>query len=171
MKESDHAPLLEAITAVVRETKLKILICPEDKTQMAIGKEQLFDKLPADVKPRVVWRPDFWLTDEALSTYVRSAGLFGHEMHSPIMCIGNGVPAIVCRWGEQTSKGYMWHDIGLGDWLFDMDSEDEKKKVAVAVLALAKDPAAAKAKAANAREFVLQKQAETMAVVKKHLSV
>ena len=171
MKESDHAPLLEAITTVVRETKLKILICPEDKTQMAIGKEQLFDKLPADVKPRGVWRPDFWLTDEALSTYVRSAGLFGHEMHSPIMCIGNGVPAIVCRWGEQTSKGYMWRDIGLGDWLFDMDSEDEKKKVATAVLALAKDPAAAKAKAAKAREFVLKKQAETMAVVKKHLPV
>ena len=171
MKEADHAPLLEAITAVVRETKHKILICPEDKTQMAIGKEQLFDKLPADVKPRVVWRPNFWLTDEALSTYVRSAGLFGHEMHSPIMCIGNGIPAIVCRWAEQTSKGTMWRDIGLGEWLFDMDSEDEKKKVAAAVLALAKDPAAAKAKAAKAREFVHKKQAETMAVVKKHLPV
>ena len=171
LKESDHAPLLEAIIAVVRETKLKILICPEDKTQMAVGKEQLYDKLPADVQPRVVWRPNFWLTDEALSTYRRSAGLFGHEMHSPIMCIGNGIPAIVCRWAEQTSKGYMWRDIGLGDWLFDMDSEDEKKKVAAAVLALAKNPLAAKTKALKAREFVLKKQAETMAVVKKHLPV
>ena len=171
LKESDHAPLLEAIIAVVRETKLKILICPEDKTQMAVGKEQLYDKLPADVQPRVVWRPNFWLTDEALSTYRRSAGLFGHEMHSPIMCIGNGIPAIVCRWAEQTSKGYMWRDIGLGDWLFDMDSEDEKKKVAAAVLALATNPLAAKTKALNAREFVLKKQAETMAVVKKHLPV
>lgn len=171
LKESDHAPLLEAIIAVVRETKLKILICPEDKTQMAVGKEQLYDKLPADVKLRVVWRPNFWLTDEALSTYVRSAGMFGHEMHSPIMCIGNGVPAIVCRWAEQTSKGYMWRDIGLGDWLFDMDSEDEKKNVAAAVLALAKNPVGAKSKALKAREVVLKKQAETMAVVKKHLKV
>ena len=169
MKVSDHAPLLEAIIAVVRETKLRILICPEDKTQMAIGKEQLYDRLPLDVKPRVVWRPNFWLTDEALSTYRRSAGLFGHEMHSPIMCIGNGIPAIVCRWAEQTSKGIMWRDIGLGDWLFDMDSQDEKKQVAAAVLAMARDPAAAKAKAAKAREFVQQRQRETMAVLRKEL--
>jgi len=103
MKVADHAPLLEAINAVVRETKMKILLCPEDKTQMTVNKEQLYDHLPADVKPRVVWREKFWLTDEALSTYVRSAGLFGHEQHSPIMCIGAGIPAIVCRWAVLTT--------------------------------------------------------------------
>ena len=71
--------------------------------------------LPDDVKDRVVWRKDFWLTDEALSVYVRSAGLLGSEMHFPIMAVGNGIPAIVCRFEEQTSKGIMWRDIGLGD--------------------------------------------------------
>ena len=125
MKEHDHAPLREAIVAVVRETPMKVLVCPEDASQMEIGKEMLVDKLPDDVKAQVVWRENYWLTDEALSTYVRSAGLFGAEMHSPIMCIGNGMPAIVCRWEEQTSKGFMWRDIGLGEWLFDMDDEEE----------------------------------------------
>ena len=72
---------------------MKVLVCPEDATQMAIGKEMLVDPLPEDVKAKVVWRDNYWLTDEALSTYVRSAGLFGMEMHSPIMCIGNGIPA------------------------------------------------------------------------------
>ena len=165
MKVADHAPLLEAINAVVRETKMKILLCPEDKTQMTVNKEQLYDHLPADVKPRVVWREKFWLTDEALSTYVRSAGLFGHEQHSPIMCIGAGIPAIVCRWAEQTTKGDMWRTIGLGDWLFNMDVEADKKKVAPAVLALAKDPAAARAKAEKARAVVERDQRDTMAVV------
>src|SRR5206468_149699 len=153
MKEHDHAPLRDAITAVVRQTPLKVLVCPEDMTQMAIGKELLVDKLPADVRPRVVWREKYWLTDEALSTYIRSAGLFGLEMHSPIMCIGNGIPAIVCRFAEQTSKGFMWRDIGLGDWLFDMDEDADVAKVVPAVLALARDPAAAREKAARAREF------------------
>jgi hypothetical protein len=125
----------------------------------------LYDKLPEDVKAKAVWRPDYWLTGEALSTYVRSAGLFGAEMHSPIMCIGNGVPAIVCRWAEQTSKGFMWRDIGLNEWLFDLDKEDELKRVVPAVLAVAKDPAAAKEKAAKAREFVLKRQKETMEIV------
>ena len=165
MKVADHAPLLEAINAVVRETKMKILLCPEDKTQMTVNKEQLYDHLPADVKPRVVWREKFWLTDEALSTYVRSAGLFGHEQHSPIMCIGAGIPAIVCRWAEQTTKGDMWRTIGLGDWLFNMDVEADKKKVAPAVLAMAKDPAAARAKAEKARAVVERYQRDTMAVV------
>ncbi|MEX0819126.1 MAG: hypothetical protein WD070_06025 [Pirellulaceae bacterium] len=35
--------------------------------------------------PHAAWRPDYWLTGKAISTYVRSAGLFGNEMHSPIM--------------------------------------------------------------------------------------
>ena len=169
MKEHDLAPLRQAIVGVLRQTSLKVLICPEDQTQMAVGKEMLFDKLPDDVKARAVWRPHYWLTGEALSTYVRSAGLFGAEMHSPVMCIGNGIPAIVCRWAEQTSKGIMWRDIGLGEWLFDLDKEDELQKVVPAVLAMAKDPAAAKAKAAYAREFVQQRQAAMAAMLEKSL--
>lgn len=168
MKEHDHRALRKAIVAVVRETPLKVLLCPEDMTQMAVGKEMFWDKLPDDVKNRVVWREQFWLTDEALSTYVRSAGLFGSEMHSPIMAVGNGIPAIVCRFEEQTSKGIMWRDVGLDEWLFDLD-EDDHTGIVPAVLAMAKEPAAAKAKVAKARAFVEQRQRETMAVVKKHL--
>jgi polysaccharide pyruvyl transferase WcaK-like protein len=169
MKEHDHRALREAIVAVVRQTDLKVLLCPEDMTQMAVGQELFFDKLPTDVRSRVVWRDKFWLTDEALSTYVRSAGLFGSEMHSPIMALGNGIPAIVCRFAEQTSKGLMWRDIGLGDWLFDLDREEEHAGIVPAVLALARDPGAAKAKAVKARGFVEQRQRETMAVVKQQL--
>ena len=160
MKEHDHAPLRDAITVVIRETDMKVLLCPEDQSQMAVGKEMLLDKLPEDVKAKVVWREKYWLTDEALSTYVRSAGLFGLEMHSPIMCIGNGVPAIVCRFEEQTSKGFMWRDIGLGDWLFDMDQKDDVNRLAPTVLAMAKDPAAARAIAEEARAKVQKLQRE-----------
>jgi polysaccharide pyruvyl transferase WcaK-like protein len=158
MKEHDHAPLRDAIVAVARQTDMRLLVCPEDSSQMEIGKEMLVDKLPDDVRSKVVWRETYWLTDEALSTYVRSAGLFGNEMHSPIMCIGNGIPAIVCRWAEQTSKGIMWQDIGLGEWLFDFDNEEAIRGLVPAVLALAKDPAAAKLKALKARALVHEKQ-------------
>ncbi|MCB1207749.1 MAG: polysaccharide pyruvyl transferase family protein, partial [Verrucomicrobiales bacterium] len=80
MKEHDHAQLRQGIIEVVRQTDLKVLVCPEDQTQMAIGKEMLFDPLPDDVKAKVVWRSNYWLTGEAVSVYVRSAGLFGNEM-------------------------------------------------------------------------------------------
>ena len=170
MKEHDHAPLRQAIVEVIRSTDHKVLICPEDQTQMAVGKELLYDKLPDDVKSRAVWRPNYWLTGEAVSTYRNSAGLFGNEMHSPIMCIGNGIPAIVCRWAEQTSKGYMWRDIGLGDWLFNLDDEAEVAKVVPTVLAMAKDPAGSKAKAEKARAYVEKRQRETMGVLKAELA-
>lgn len=170
LKEHDHAALREAIVAVVRETPLKVLLCPEDMTQMAVGKELFWDKLPDDVRSRVVWRDKFWLTNVALSTYVKSAGLFGSEMHSPIMAVGNGIPAIVCRFEEQTSKGTMWRDIGLGDWLFDLDQAADHKKIVPAVLAMAKDPGAAKAKAAEARRTIERHQRETMAVLNTTLS-
>ncbi|GAB4033774.1 polysaccharide pyruvyl transferase family protein [Spirosoma jeollabukense] len=169
MKEHDNAPIREAIIAVVRQTPMKVLLVPENETQVRIGKEMLYDPLPDDVKAKIVWRDHYWLTDEAISTYVRSAGLFGLEMHSPIMCIANDIPAIVCRFDEQTSKGYMWRDIGLGDWLFDMDTPSDVARIVPAVLAMAKDPKTAKRNVAKAKKFVEQRQRETMNVVKKNL--
>jgi polysaccharide pyruvyl transferase WcaK-like protein len=167
MKEHDHAPLRQAILDVIRETDLKILICPEDRTQMAIGKEQLLDRLPSDLLPRVVWRPDYWLTAEALSTYSMSAGLFGHEMHSPIMCVGNGIPAIVGRWSEQTSKGFMWQDIGLGEWLFDLDNAEDVARMPKTVLEMATHLPESRAKAARAQAFVQERQRATMSILER----
>lgn len=169
MKEHDHRPLREAITRIVRETEMKVLLCPEDSSHMELGREMLLEKLPADVVKRVAWRKDYWLTDEARSVYARSAGLFGNEMHSPIMCIGMGVPAIVCRWAEQTTKGTMWRDIGLADWVFDFDVEAEVARMPEAAVQMAKDPAAAKAKAEQARAFVVKRQAETMQTLRASL--
>ena len=138
---------------------------------MAIGKEMLLDPLPEDVKPRVVWRDNYWLTDEALSTYTRSAGLFGNEMHSPIMAVGNGVPAIVCRFAEQTSKGFMWRDIGLSDWLFDHDQPDEIARLVPTVLELAQNHEAALQYTRKALAFVLERQQQTMATLRQCLSL
>lgn len=169
MKEHDLKPYLDAIIQVVRNTNYKVLICPEDVTQVALGKEMLYDPLPADVKKDVVWHDRFWLTDEALSVYVRSAGLFGLEQHSPIMCIGNGIPALVGRFEEQSSKGYMWYNIGLGDWFFDSDNKEQMDRLIPTVLSLTNNPKAAKKKTMIAKDFVEKRQQETMAVIRKCL--
>lgn len=171
MKEHDCAPLRAAIEAVTRETDHKVLICPEDQTQMAIGKEMLYDKLSGDARKKCVWRENYWLTDEALSTYVRSAGMFGLEMHTPIMCIGNGVPAIVGRFEEQTSKGFMWRDIGLEDWLFDMDRPEQTARLPETVLSLVTNREATMERTRKAGEFVKKRQRETMAEVRRGLGL
>ena len=66
-------------------------------------------------------------------------------------CIGHGIPAIVCRYAEQTSKGFMWKDIGLSEWLFDHDFDEAEKGLTPAVLAIANDQEAARAKAAKGK--------------------
>jgi hypothetical protein len=83
------------------------------------------------------------------------------------MCIANDIPAIVCRWEEQTSKGFMWRDIGLGNWLFDFDNEDEIKRFVPTVMAMATDTKAAKAKAVKARQYTTSLHKEAMKVVEK----
>ena len=138
MQEHDHAPWREAIMRIIEETDYKVLLCPEDQTQMKVGKDLLYDRLPSNMQEsRVVWRPNYWLTGEALSTYRRSLGLFGNEMHSPIMCIGQGIPALVGRWKEQTTKGFMWADIGLEDWLFDLDNPADIDRIVPTVIDMA----------------------------------
>ena len=169
MKEHDIAPLRQAVVAVARQTPMKVLLCPEDASQMKLNKEMIYDQLPEDVKPRVVWRKDYWLTDFATSVYKRSAGLFGNEQHSPILCIGHGVPAIVCRYQEQTSKGFMWRDLGMAEWLFDHDHDEAEKGLTPAVLSLVNDPAAAKAKAMKAKAIADERMGRMMSVLRAEL--
>ena len=83
---------------------------------------------PHDVRPSIVVPETFWEVDLALGVYKQSCGLFGTEMHSQVMAVGNSVPAMVCRTAEFGSKSQMWRDIGLDDWLFDFDSANDRQR-------------------------------------------
>lgn len=176
-KDADFA-LLRAAVVAATEAGMRVLLCPEDRSQVEIGRRYLYNELPVGLTLRdradqvaarrtaqVVLRESFWLTDEAVSIYRRSAGLFGYEMHSPILCIGNGVPAIVGRSEEQTSKGTMWNDIGLPQWLFDIGDEASRAGLVPAVREMAANPAAARATAEQARDRVRAFERERMANV------
>jgi polysaccharide pyruvyl transferase WcaK-like protein len=143
-KEIDHAKLREAIIRWVRETGNPVLACPEMTYAVDLIPELLINPLPADVKPHVVWRNSYWLTDEAASVYARAAAIVSCEMHSPIIAIANGVPAIYVRQPTDTSKGYMWPHIGLNDWFFEVD-DATGTDIADAVMAIHLNPAAAQA--------------------------
>jgi hypothetical protein len=166
MKDTDHAKVREAIVAFVRETQMKVLAAPEVRYQIEVAKEQFVDKMPEDVRPYVVWRDKFWLTDEAVSVYARAFAMISMDMHSPIMAVANGTPAVHCRFKEQTSKSFMWRDIGLGDWLFDLDEQRDGASITEALLGIARDPEAARAKVARAMDFVHERQKASMEVLR-----
>ncbi len=112
-RSADHAGLRELIIRWVRETGLKVLVCPEMTYQVQLGKEELVDPLPADVKAHVVWRDSYWLNDEATSVYRHAHTVISLENHSPILALAQGTPVIFIRQPTDTCKGQMWHDLGL----------------------------------------------------------
>ncbi|MGZ0655702.1 polysaccharide pyruvyl transferase family protein [Coraliomargarita sp. W4R72] len=120
-QESDFVKIREFIVRCVRETGLKVLLCPEMTYQVEIGLKLCGDYLPEDVRDRVIWRPNYWLPDEACSTYARSFAVVSMDNHSPIFALALGVPTIFVRQPSDTTKGQMWHDLGMSNWFFEID--------------------------------------------------
>ena len=119
-KEEDHAKLREVMIAWVRQTGHKVLVCPEMTYQVPLMDELLIDPLPADVKPHVVKR-GYWMPDEAASVYAHARAVVSFECHSPIMAIAAGTPSFYLRQPTDTIKGQMYYDLGLDDWVFEID--------------------------------------------------
>jgi len=155
-READHEKLRTAIVAWVTETGRPALLCPEMTYQVEILRPLLYDPLPAHVKPKVVVRPGYWLTDEAASTYRHATAVVSLEMHSPIIAVANLRPAIHLRQPTDTRKGQMWRDVGLGEWLFEIE-EASGEAIADRLLSIARDPARAATTLARARAFAAER--------------
>jgi hypothetical protein len=166
--EADHAKLREVIVKWVRATGLKVLLCPEMTYELNIIRPLLFDPLPGDVKPKVVPMDRYWLTDEAASVYRQARAVISFECHSPIIAGVNGRPAFYLRQPTDTWKGQMWRDIGLKEWIFEIE-ETSGATIAEALISVHRDYRAAQRKLKQAMSFVQQRQRETMSVVSRTL--
>lgn len=159
------AKVIEMITVWVRKTGLKVLVAPEMDKEMIPAKTMVMDKLPADVKDKVVVRDTFWNADEAMSVYARAHCIFGMEPHSLIMGMALGVPILHVRSVSHGRKGFMFRDIGLSEWLFEID-ESNASEWLKPLLAIHDDYKLAKEKVRESMNFVHSKQAATMETVR-----
>lgn len=164
-RDSDLGKLREAMILWVRKTGQKVLACPEMSYEMELAKKYLIDPLPSDVKPFVVWREEYWRPDEAASVYAQAAALASIELHSPIIAIAGGIPALYIRQPTDTCKGQMWRDVGLKEWIFEIDASNGID-VAGALLRIHENPELARDQVRQAQAFVLEKQREAVAVMK-----
>jgi polysaccharide pyruvyl transferase WcaK-like protein len=160
----DMQKLRDLITAFVRKTNNKVLACPEMTYQVELLKTELYDPLPEDVKKNVVYRDSFWQPDEAFSTYAEALAVISIEMHSPIMALVAGTPALYLRQPTDGRKGQMIKDIGLPEWYFDIDSTSGEQ-IINAVLKIHNDNSLASAKVKTAMKLVKERQATAMKVI------
>lgn len=163
--ERRAAGFRELITKWVKATGNKVLIAPETIKEMGHNKRLIFDPLSEDIRSHVVNLEYFWNADEAASIFARAHTVVCHEPHSPIIALANGTPII--HWFSEFHglKCWMFEDIGLKEWLLEIDTVPAEAVFQV-VMENERDYPAALAKVKKAMDFVHQRQADTMKVVK-----
>ena len=166
--ERRAAKYRDLVTRWVKKTGHKVLIAPEVKKEMEHNKRLIHDPLPPEIQGHVVNLEYFWNADEAASIFARAHTIVCHEPHSPIIALANGTPIIHTYSEFHSPKCWMFKDIGLPEWLLEMD-ETPVEKMAETLFAIDADYPAARAKVKKAMDFVHQHFADSMKVVGKVL--
>ena len=162
--DRDHAKMRAAIAAWVTELKRKVFLVPEMTYAVSRLRPLLYDPLPREVKPNVAVLDRYWLTAEAASVYARAAAVLSFEMHSPILAVAAGTPALLLRQPTDTRKGQMWRDVGLDRWIFEID-DSTGPDIAARLLEVGKDLPAARRAADAARKFAHERMAAMVAEI------
>jgi hypothetical protein len=142
-----------------------VLIAPEVKKEMEHNKRLIHDPLPPEIQKHVVNLEYFWNADEAASIFARAHTVVCHEPHSPIIALANGTPTIHTYSEFHSPKCWMFKDIGLPEWLLEMD-ETPAARMTETLFAIDADYPAAQAKVKKAMAYVHQCFAGSMAHVK-----
>lgn len=151
--ERRAAKFRELVTLWVKKTGHKVLIAPETIKEMGHNKRLIHDPLPPEIQKHVVNLEYFWNADEAASIFARAHTVVCHEPHSPIIALANGTPIIHTYSEFHSPKCWMFKDIGLPEWLLEMD-ETPVGKIAETLFAIDADYPAAQAKVKKAMSYV-----------------
>ena len=85
--------------------------------------------------------------------YGKAHSVVSFECHSPIIAAANGTPLLYLRQPEDTIKGQMYYDLGLSDWVFEIE-ETSGKDISERLMGLYRDYPTAREKLAKAMEEV-----------------
>lgn len=157
--DRDHAKMREAIIAWVEETGQKVFLVPEMTYEVPRLRPFLFDPLPEKIKKNVTVLDRYWLTPEAAGVYAKASAVISFEMHSPIIAATNGTPALLLRQPTDTRKGQMWRDIGLSEWIFEID-DSTGGQIASRLVDIGRNPDLSRQRIHAAVEFTKSKMSE-----------
>ena len=103
--------------------------------------------------------------DEASSMYKNSRALVAMEPHSCIMALAHGTPIIHYFSKLHGLKAWMFRDIGLPEWLYDID-EEPTERLLNALMDIHEDYTRALIKVDRAMAFVERRSAEMIGDLK-----
>ena len=82
------------------------------------------------------------------------------------MAVGSEIPACVFRHSGFGTKSSMMRDVGLGEWLLDIDSPNAESAAVTMVGGILSDPAAARDKCRAARLAIDKAEIKAFAAIK-----
>ncbi|MFT4030567.1 MAG: polysaccharide pyruvyl transferase family protein [Protaetiibacter sp.] len=173
-REQEHArQARELISSWIQRTDRDVLIAHETISDVAAAKEMILEQLDPAIRTRVVYQPEYWLPDRCQSIFAASRLVISAEMHSVILGIAAGTPALHPYFAEAGLKQWMLEDLGVGDWMFDMD-EDGADRILEKACEISADHEAARRRAAEtarrARELQAQRAASLRELAQAHAS-
>jgi polysaccharide pyruvyl transferase WcaK-like protein len=164
-RERVHADqAVDLITRWVRRTGEPVAIVPEVARLLEAHRTMVYDRLPDDVRPLVRFMGEYWMPDEAQAVYAQARMVVSAEMHSVILGLAAGTPSLHPYFAQAGLKQWMMRDLGLEDWLLDMDAVPADR-ILDAMLAVRGDQEGALRRTRSAMAVVERRQRETMAVV------
>jgi len=131
------------ITQWVERTGQKVVLAPEVSSEVAAAHANVFLKLSPGVQAKCVELESFWTTEQAYSLYRRAQIVVSMEMHSVIMALSLGTPVLMPQFSENGRKVWMLDELGLRDWIADIDDPASPEAVLAAALTIHADPQAA----------------------------
>ncbi len=163
-EEMHAAKIRQLIETWVVKTGHDVLICPEVEWEIEPSRKLILERLPQEIRSHVKFKNKFWLPDEAFSVYAKAEAIVSMEQHSIILALAAGTPVILPRFWENGRKAWMLRDLGIEEWLFDID-EDSGEKITAALLDIHDNYDVALDKVKSAMEIVHKGQKETMDIV------
>jgi polysaccharide pyruvyl transferase WcaK-like protein len=170
-QRADCDKLKVAIIDYVRTTGNKVALVPE--TFYVVGEmlESIKNGLPDDVAKQVIVRKDFWLPDEAASLFSHSQAVVSIENHSPILAAAVGTPFVMIHQPEDSIKGNMFIDIGLGEWYIPNLNRASGAEISTVLMKIIRNPSAASAKLKKAMDLVQARHAFGMKALRRTLGL
>lgn len=169
--KEDHGKLQAAMTTYVRETGNKVALVPETIYALDVLGPWLKDGLPADVAGHVVVMDRFWLPDAAQSLFARAQAVVSLENHSPLLAAAAGTPFVMVHQPEDSFKGDMFIDIGLGGWYVPDINRATGDDIGRILMGIVSDMRAARAKLSRAMTFVKERQRFGMMEVRRSVGL
>jgi polysaccharide pyruvyl transferase WcaK-like protein len=143
-EETIMSRIRQFIEQWVQQTGLPVVLAPEVDREIEGARQHIFSKLSPPAQKKCVQLDAFWTPEQAYSLYRRARMVVSMEMHSVIMALSLGTPSLMPQFSENGRKVWMLEELGLRDWIFDIDEPSSGDALLAAALRIHQDPQAAR---------------------------